>query len=112
MGVLADSLRPDGPAAAAVLAAAVGTFATGVLTALTPASECLRNFLNWYKPAGPLSGKTAGGVLVWLAVWLILHFEWRNKHINLRPVYVASLALIGLAWLLTFPPVVELFRAE
>ena len=72
MGVLADSLRPDGPAAAAVLAAGVGTFVTGVLTALAPASECLRNFLTWYKPAGPLSGKTAGGLVVWLAVWLIL----------------------------------------
>ncbi|MEX0805929.1 MAG: hypothetical protein WD688_21820 [Candidatus Binatia bacterium] len=109
MTARAHSGIPDGVAAAAVLAAAIGVFVTGSMTTLAEVSPSLRAALTWSGAVGPLIGKTGVGVIVWLIVWPILHAIWRGKDVNFSAVYTVSLILIALGWILTFPPVFEAF---
>ena len=95
--------KPEGPVAAAILAAGVGAFALGVLTTLAEASEGFADFLNVYDPVGPLSGKTIGAVIVWLIAWAVLHLMYRGKAVESRKALAGSLILIGLGVLGTFP---------
>jgi hypothetical protein len=68
--------------------------------------------LNWYKPAGPLSGKTTLAVLVWLISWAILGNQWKDKDVEFGKIATIALALLLLGILGTFPPFFELFVAE
>jgi hypothetical protein len=112
MDTQTDSVKTDGVAAAAVLASAIGVFITGSLTTLAEISGSLKTALTWSGAVGPLSGKTGVGVIVWLILWPILHAVWRDKEINFSAIYIVSLILIALGWLLTFPPVFEAFSSE
>ena len=55
--------RPDGPLAAVLLAAGIGSFALGLITTLAEASSGFRDRLVLNAGVGPLSGKT-----VWATV--------------------------------------------
>lgn len=101
--------RPNGPAAAALLAAAIGVFTVGLMTTLAEASSSLRNALNWWVPAGPLVGKTGVGVIVWLIAWMWLGARYRGRDTSLGPIVLWTWILIALGVLLTFPPVFEIF---
>jgi hypothetical protein len=101
-----------GAASAAFLASGVGVLFIGLMTTAAEVSEGLRNGLNWWNPAGPLTGKTAVGVIAWLISWIILHMMWKDKEMDFDKVYLVTLILIGLGFLLTFPPVFGLFAAE
>ncbi|HEU4513670.1 MAG TPA: hypothetical protein VFR87_11255 [Nocardioidaceae bacterium] len=95
--------KPEGPVTAAILAAGIGAFTLGVLTTLAEASEGFKDFLTLYEPVGPLAGKTIGAVIVWLAAWAVLHLMYREKATESRQALTASLILIGLGVLGTFP---------
>ncbi len=99
--------KPTGPAAAALVAAGVGTFVIGLMTTLAAASPGLRNALVWYSPSGPLSGKTGVGLIAWLLAWIILHSAWRAREANLGRAFMWAIVLIAAGFLLTFPPVFE-----
>lgn len=101
---------PTGPAAAAMISAGIGTLTIGILTTGSVISEGLKNALNFYAPAGPLSGKTSVGIIAWLASWLILGFIWKDKESDLGRAFITTLILIGLGLILTFPPVFEAFE--
>jgi hypothetical protein len=107
LGEAAD--RPEGPVAAAILAAGVGAFALGVLTTLAEASEQIKEFLNLYDPVGPLSGKTTGAVIIWLVAWVVLHLVYRSKPVESRLALTVSLVLIGLGVIGTFPVFFQAF---
>ncbi len=100
-----------GEAAAAFVAGGLGCFTIGLMTTLTemPALVNLKNALNWWNPAGPLTGKTGVGVIVFFLSWLIAHLVLREKNVNLKLMFVVSMALTFIGLLLTFPPVFELF---
>ena len=95
--------KPEGPVAAAILAAGIGAFALGTLTTVAEASEGFKEFLTFYEPVGPLSGKTIGAIVVWLVAWAVLHLMYREKETESRRALTASLILIGLGVLGTFP---------
>jgi hypothetical protein len=95
--------KPEGPVAAAILACGVGALALGILTTLAEASTSFKDFLSFYDPVGPLSGKTIGAVVVWLVAWGVLHMMWKDKAVESRRVLTATLVLIGLGVLGTFP---------
>jgi hypothetical protein len=95
--------KPEGPVAAAILAAGIGAFALGVLTTVAEASEGFKEVLTFYEPVGPLSGKTIGAVVIWLVAWAVLHLMYREKETESRKALTASLILIGLGVLGTFP---------
>lgn len=105
----ANANLTESAAAAAVMAAGIGVFVTGLLTTLAEASTALRAALVWSNPVGPLSGKSGFGVLAWVIAWALFHFIWRDKEVNFGRIYIISLVLIGLGWILTFPPVFESF---
>jgi lysylphosphatidylglycerol synthetase-like protein (DUF2156 family) len=102
--------RPNGPVAAAFLAAGIGSFTLGLLTTGAAASAGLANALRWSTPVGPLSGKSTGAVIVWLIVWAVLAPRWRGKEVALESIYRWTLILVALGLLLTFPPFFEAFE--
>jgi len=101
--------KPNGPAAAAIMAAGAGTFAIGLMTTLAEAFAGLRSALTWYAPSGPLSGKTGVGIIVWLVVWVALVSVWRGRNVNIGRVLTWTALLLVLGFLGTFPPVFEAF---
>ena len=101
--------QPVGEAAAAILAAGVGAFAMGLMTTLAEAFEGFRTFLNVYNPVGPLSGKTLGAIVIWLISWAVLYFMWKGKDIPFPRVFTATVILIALGVLGTFPIFFDLF---
>lgn len=101
---------PNGPAAAAILAAGVGSAVIGLLTTGAVISAGLKSALTWWGPAGPLSGKTGVGVIAWLVSWIVLNTLWKDKDVAFVRVLVVTLVLLALGVLLTFPPVFEAFE--
>jgi hypothetical protein len=103
-----------GEAAAAFLAGGIGCFMIGLMTTLAevPALIGLRNSLNWWNPAGPLTGKTGVGVIAFFIAWIIAHFIMREKEVNLKTYVIVAAVLTVLGFLGTFPPFFEAFAAE
>lgn len=109
------SERPDGLGAAAVLAAAIGVFALGLLTVLAEASVGLHDWLEAWEfgqGVGPLAGKTTVAVIVWLVSWIVLAIGLRGKDVDLRRWIWPSAILGILGVLMTFPPIFTAFAAE
>jgi hypothetical protein len=101
--------RPEGPVAAAILAAGIGALALGVLTTLAEASAPIKEFLNLYDPVGPLSGKTTGAIIIWLVAWVVLHLIYRDKPVESRLALIVSLVLLTLGVIGTFPVFFQAF---
>lgn len=101
---------PNGAAAAAILSSSLGVFILGLLTSLAAANTGIKNWLNWYDPTGPLSGKTTLAGIVWLATWLVGHYWLRNTEVKLTRVIQVSTALLVIGLLLMFPPLFERFE--
>jgi hypothetical protein len=101
--------KPEGPIAAAILAGGVGCLALGVLTTLSEASKGFSDWLNWYNPVGPLSGKTTLTVIVWLVAWVGLHLAYRRTALESQRALTVALILIGLGVVGTFPEFFDLF---
>ena len=94
----------NGPAAAAILAAGIGSLALGLFTTLAQAIPSIRSALNLYDPVGPLSGKTTVAIVIWLVSWAVFHGLWRHGQVNFTKAFIATLIMIALGLLGTFPP--------
>lgn len=105
-------LKPSGPAMAVLLSAAIGVFVSGLATVLASASTAVNDALNWWNPAGPLTGKTGVGVIAWLVTWTAAHALWHDKEIAFKRVWIVSLILIFLGMVMMFPPVFQTFEAH
>lgn len=93
-----DAPQPNGPAYAAILAAALGCAAFALFIDLA----------ENIKSVGNLSGKTTLGILVWLLAWLFLHLRWKNRHLTATgAIACVSLLLILLSLVASFPPVLS-----
>jgi hypothetical protein len=104
-----EKTRPNGEAAAALLAAGIGSLALGGVTILAAASTAVANSLKLVTAVGPLSGKTTIAVVIWLIVWVALHFALRKKQVDFPRLFVIVLLLVGLGLVGTFPPFYDLF---
>ncbi len=100
--------KATGVAAAALLSAGIGVFVIGLMTTLNEALE-LGPALNWWPPAGPLTGKTGLGVLAWLASWIGLHMAYRERELAVERVARWTWVLVLLGLLGIFPPFFERF---
>jgi hypothetical protein len=107
-----EDTRPNGPVAAAFLAAGIGAAMMGVMTTLSEASASISSALNWSRPVGPLSGKVGVTLIVYFLSWLILHFVLRGRNVKLATFMTVALVLLVIGFLGTFPPFFELFAAE
>jgi len=99
----------NGSGAAAILAAAIGAFALAVLAIAADKLPGIKAALIFYKPTGPLSGVTTAAILLWLIVWIALDLRWRKKTAALGLVSGVAFTLLILSFLLTFPPIADLF---
>jgi hypothetical protein len=104
-----DSI-PNGPGAAAILAAGAGAFALGLFALIGDAWPAAHRGFDVWKPTGPLSGVTLGAVLVWLAAWFWLSRRWAGREVRLARVNAAAFAMLAAGLLLTFPPVMDLLQ--
>lgn len=99
--------KPDGPGAAAILAAGIGIFALGLFTTLNEVSAALHDWFEAWEfgqGVGPLAGKTTLAMIVWAVAWIGLHAAWRKKDVALRPMFWVGLVLGILGAIGTFPP--------
>lgn len=107
--------KPDGPAAAAMLAAGIGIFTLGLLTVLSEASVPVHDFLERFefgRGVGPLAGKTILAVAAWAVSWVILALAWRGRDVNIKAWFTVALSLGILGALGTFPPIFLSFAPE
>lgn len=104
--------RPNGPVVAALIAGGLGSATIGLMTVVAEASEPIKNALNWYNPAGPLTGKTLVGVGMFAASWLVLRLVFRGKNADFARAATIAFVLLALGLLGTFPPFFALFAAE
>jgi hypothetical protein len=103
-------LSPNGAAWAAMLAAAIGGAGFGVLTDMSECSARVSKLLQWYRPAGALSGVAICAMGTWIVVWSALHIRWQGKRLaNERRMMFVTLMLALAAIVTTFPPFYELF---
>ncbi|MDG4896574.1 MULTISPECIES: hypothetical protein [unclassified Mesorhizobium] len=103
---------PNGPGAAAILAAGIGCAAIGILALAGDASKAINGLLNFYKPSGALSGVTTVAIIIWLAAWFILARRWGNKTVAMSRVNIGAFALLLVGVLLTFPPFMDLLQGK
>lgn len=71
----------NGAAWAAILAAGIGCATLALLIDLGEGSKRISNWLDLYDPVGNLSGKTTFAIVIWLILWAILHWRWKNRRI-------------------------------
>ena len=100
---------PNGSGAAAILAAAIGSFVLAVIAFAGDKSAPIKNSLNFYKPTGPLSGVTTVAILIWILTWGLLEWRWGKRTLAMGRINIISLTLLVVSILLTFPPVVDFF---
>ena len=101
--------RPNGPAVAAIIAAAIGVFVLGLLTTLSEANTDIHDFLDIKNRVGPLSGKTTFAVVAYLVAWAALApVLWRRTAPFASAMLIAA-ALIALGFIGTFPKFFQLF---
>jgi hypothetical protein len=107
--------RRDGPGAAAMMAAGIGIFVTGLFTVLSEASVPIHDWLEsleFGRGVGPLAGKTILGTAGFFASWLVLGIAWRTKEIDIRRWFWIALALGVVGAVLMLPPVFQAFATE
>lgn len=102
----------DSAVGAAFIASGIGSTVLGLAIIGAEASAGIKDALNLWNPAGPLSGKTTVAVIAFLVSWVLLHLGMKNRSVNLSTSFIVSLVLIGIGLLLSFPPIFELFAAE
>jgi hypothetical protein len=105
-----DTLR-NGPGAAAVLSAAIGSLALGVFAFAGDALPAVNRAMTIWPPSGSLSGVTSAAIIVWLGVWFVLSRRWAAVEVNLVRINIASGLMLVAALLLTFPPFMDWLQA-
>ena len=100
--------EPNGGIVAATVAAGAGCAALGLITVAAAASSEFADLLNLYAPSGPLTGKATVSSIIYLIVWINLHFRLRELSLSRGFLLTMFLLAIGLAG--TFPPVYQLFQ--
>ena len=109
--------KPNGPVAAAFIAAGIASATLGLMVVLAEASPAIRSALDFSTNyglgggVGPLSGKVAVATIAYVVSWIVLHLAFRGRDLQWSRVFLATVALVALGFLLTFPPVFLLFEA-
>ena len=104
-----SSEKPNGPAVAAILAAALAFALLGVVTTLAEVFGGFGAWLAFSGRVGMLSGETTIAIAAYFVSWLGLGLLWRRADPPLLPVAVVSAVLIAVGLLGTFPPFFRLF---
>ena len=103
---------PNGSAAAAILAAGVGSFALGMLSFVTDALPSVRRALIIWNPSGPLSGVSTAAIVIWVVAWLVLSGLWSKQDLNLARINLFAFTMLAVGMSLTFPPFADLLLGK
>jgi len=103
---------PNGPGAAAILAAGVGSLALGIFAFAGDAVPAIRRGFIFWTPTGTLSGVSLSAIAVWLVAWFVLARRWGSRDVNLVRVNVSTFLMLLGALLLTFPPFMDLLQGK
>ncbi len=103
---------PNGGAAAAILSAGIGCFCVSLFGVLGDAFPTLAHLLDFYAPTGPLSGVTTTAIAVWLIAWSILSRFWGGKTVPVGKINAIAFLLLGMGFLLSFPPFADFLQAK
>lgn len=95
-----------------MVSAGIGCALIGIATVLAEAYPSVKEALNWWNPAGPLTGKTGVGVITWLIGWFLLHLTLKKRELPFAKAWHITLFFIIIGLLGTFPPVFELFASH
>jgi hypothetical protein len=106
----ASETEPNGGIVAATIAAGAGCAALGLLTVAAAASSEFADLLNLYAPSGPLTGKATVASIIYLIVWVNLHFRLRDRELSLSRGFLLTMFLLVIGLVGTFPPVYQLFQ--
>jgi hypothetical protein len=103
--------KPNGPAAAALLAGGIGAAVFGLVTLIYELNDtsAFAQSLVWVKPVGGLSGKSSIGIIAFFASWAILHYVWKDKETNFSRISTIAIVLLIIGLIGIFPPVWHLF---
>ena len=105
--------KPNGPVAAAFVAAGIGALVLGILVVLDAISPDFSKFLKFDvsygigKGVGPLSGKVVLGTVAFFGSWVVLHVIARGKEVNFSRWFAVALIPVFAGFALTFPFVFE-----
>lgn len=105
--------KPNGPVAAAFVAAGIGSLVVGLFVVLNEISPDINSFLKFDanyglgSGVGPLSGKVVLGTIAYFVSWVALHLRLRGKEVNFSRWFGAALILVLAGFALTFPPIFE-----
>ena len=102
-------MKTNGAGAAAVLAAGIGSAVLGVMSFAGDKWPTVKAAMVWYKPTGALSGVTTVAIVVWLVSWVVLAKVWSGRSVAVGRVSAVAFGLLAVGFLLTFPPVTDLF---
>ena len=108
----AGPTRIDGPPAAGLIAAGIGAAVLGLFVTWAEASTGMKDFLQWNDRVGPLSGKTVLAAIAYFGSFVVLGLWWRRKTFALRSILVATVILVVLGLIFTFPPIFQAFASE
>jgi hypothetical protein len=106
----AHEIEPNGGIVAATVAAGAGCAALGLITVGAAASPEFSDLLNLYAPSGPLTGKATVSSIIYLIVWVNLHFRLRDRELSLSRGFLLTMFLLTIGLIGTFPPVYQLFQ--
>ena len=110
---MANSMRlSNGPGAAAILAAGIGSFVLGLLSLASDAVPAIRNALAIWQPSGALSGESTAAIVVWLVSWFVLSRLWSRRDLSLARVNLTAFGMLLGGLLLTFPPFMDLLQGK
>ena len=105
--------KPNGPVAAAFVAAGIGSLVMGIFVVLNDISPEINKFLAFDKNyglgagVGALSGKAFLATAAFLISWVVLHLMARGKEVNFSRWFAVALILVFAGFALTFPPIFE-----
>ena len=103
---------PNGPGAAAILAAGVGSLMLGLAAFAGDASPLAHKLFNLWVPTGPLSGVALCATVTWLLAWFGLSRLWAKRNVDLGRVNLTAFAMLFIGLLLTFPPFMDLLQGR
>ena len=90
---------------ASMIASGIGSLVLGIAIVLAEVNASIKAFLTWNSGVGPLSGKTGVAVIAFVVSWAVLHYAFQRRAITLTNSFIATVVLVVLGLLLTFPPV-------
>lgn len=101
-------VSPNGGVIAAVIAAAAGCAALGVLALGAAANATVAAMLTFYPPGGPLTGTSTLAMLVYLLTWANLYVRFADRDLDPTRSLIVTVLLVTTGLLGTFPPIQNL----